>query len=548
MQVARQTFLKRGRLGILTRLLPVRKPENAAVGELDLALSKSKVCLVDVPAPPAPATTEDLVLSKSKVCRIVVPPPTAPATTKDLCPPVALLGEFSMAVRQKRRATCPVAKCRHTFFVEVAVDPTGRKAEFTCPSCSHGFEIDPQSLLSTEDLTHWFVSQLERPGILAVGVDLCAPRRSGKEYVETKEELERTSTDLEQDCIHGAPKWWCSICREQEREEREHRSSTVDIFDLILPILQPPLGESFDNPVQLPKELKDFQRSGVKFLAEHDAALLADEMGLGKTVQAITAARLLFRMGKVAKGLVLCPRSVLTDWEEHIHEWASELRVVKVRGTKEERQVKWSLPAHLYLTTYESLRQDLSGSLRNDVTVEADGRHVMMCPCEGCSARVSVEERYFGIRVTCSICKQDFTYNPILDTAPKQFDLVVLDEAQRIKNPNTDISRAVRKVEAHHRWGLSGTPLENRLDELISVFAYLKPGLLHYNDSARPSYVKETIRPYMLRRRKAEAMPQLPEKWTDVLRLDLTRAQRVTNECTLFVAFPGRAVPRLVSA
>jgi SNF2 family DNA or RNA helicase len=382
-----------------------------------------------------------------------------------------------------------------------------------------------------EDLTSWFVSQLERPGIQVFDVDLSTPRRSGKGYDEPSEELKPTSADLDQDCIHGVPKWWCATCMEQDRKQREYRSTHFDVFDLILPILQPPLGEDFDNPVQFPKELKDFQRSGVKFLAEHDSALLADEMGLGKTVQAITAARFLFRMGRVDKGLILCPRSVLADWEEHLREWASELRVVKVRGTKEQRQVMWSLPAHLYLTTYETLRQDLGGSLcSQDVTVNADGSHVITCPCEGCSQKLTVKERLFGVEVSCPTCKQDFTYNPILDTAPKQFDLVILDEAQRIKNPDTDISRAVRKVEAQHRWGLSGTPLENRLDELISIFAYLKPGLFRHNDSAWPSYVKQSIRPYVLRRRKAEALPELPAKWTDVIRLDLTEAQRVAYD------------------
>jgi superfamily II DNA or RNA helicase len=531
MQAARQPFLRRGRQGIFARLLPVRRPKNAAVGELDLSLSRPQVCLLDVPPPPAPATTEDLALRKSRVCRIVVPPALAPQTTKDLCLPAAPVEGIPVLVGQRRRVTCPVSKCGCTFFTEVAVPMDGRRTKLACPTCSHRFEIDLQALPSTEDLTRWFVSLLDRPEILTYDVDLSAPRKSGKEYGDANEDFGQTRTDLNQVCIHGAPKWWCSICQGQEREERDRRSSQFDVFDLILPILQPPLGDRFDDPVQFPKDLKDFQRAGVKFLAEHNAALLADEMGLGKTVQAITAARLLFRMGKVAGGLVLCPRSVLADWERHLHEWAPELRVEKVRGTKEQRRVKWSLPAHVYLTTYESLRQDLSGTLcKQDVAIGADGSHVITCPCDGCSQRLTLTERLFGIAVTCPTCKRSFTYNPLLDTAPKHFDLVVLDEAQRIKNPNTDISQAVRSLEAHHRWGLSGTPLENRLDDLVSIFAYLKPGLLRQNDAARPAYVKESIKPYLLRRRKAEAMPEMPEKKIDVLWLDLTQAQRETYD------------------
>jgi len=128
------------------------------------------------------------------------------------------------------------------------------------------------------------------------------------------------------------------------------------MFDIIFPILQPPLGENFDSPIAFPSDLYPFQRNGVKFLAENERALLADEMGLGKSIQTIVALRVLFRKGEITNGLILCPKSLLTDWEKKLWDWAPEIRVIKVRGSREQRQISWNTSAHLYLTTYETLR------------------------------------------------------------------------------------------------------------------------------------------------------------------------------------------------
>jgi SNF2 family DNA or RNA helicase len=206
----------------------------------------------------------------------------------------------------------------------------------------------------------------------------------------------------------------------------------------------------------------------------------SDEMGLGKSIQAIAAIRFLFRKGDIINGLILCPKSVLTDWEKKLWDWAPELRVIKVRGTKEQRQISWSTPAHIYLTTYETLRQDLGNLLGN---------------------------------------------SDIGNIAKKEFDITILDEIQKIKNPSADVTRATRQINARWRWGLSGTPLENRLEELISIFAYLKPGLLHYDDVTRPLKVKKTIEPYFLRR-KADALPEFPKVTHDEVWLELTDTQR----------------------
>src|SRR5207249_11020461 len=141
------------------------------------------------------------------------------------------------------------------------------------------------------------------------------------------------------------------------------------------------------------------------WLVQQRQALLADEMGLGKSIQAIVGMRVLFRQAKILSTLILCPKSVLTDWERKLRTWSPGLRIQGVRGQRELRALLWSSEAHVHLATYESLRQD--------------------------SDLVGLD----------------------------RFDLVVVDEIQRIKNPETGVAQSVRRLEPSIRWGLSGTPL-----------------------------------------------------------------------------------------
>ena len=396
--------------------------------------------------------------------------------------------------------------------------------------------VDLKTLLKNqmvEDLTIWLREQPSYPEIEAFSLLLDIPRRAGKSYAQAEEKGKQLPLfppdEGEKTCIHGLKKGQCFICIQKERQDRERSTSHADPFDLIFPVLQPPLGENFDSPIAFPpgEELYPFQREGVKFLANHKLALLGDEMGLGKSIQAIVATRLLLRMGKVTNGLLLCPKSVLTDWEKKLWDWAPEIRVMKIRGSKEQRQISWDSPAHIYLTTYETLRQDLHGSIKNtDVIINSDGSHTISCPNNECSQRLLVKNELFGKQLVCPTCKHEFVYSPVEDIAKKKFDLIILDEIQKIKNPGAAITKATRQIDARFRWGLSGTPLENRLEELISIFAYLKPGFLRYEDAARPLKVKEAIKPYFLRRRKTDALPELPKKFSEEVWLDLLPAQR----------------------
>lgn len=345
-------------------------------------------------------------------------------------------------------------------------------------------ELSPDLCLMTPEVYSYYPAlRLPETDFPSLFTPLPDPRCAGKVYDQQLEAEPVTQPGLpelvtDEICKHGIKKKWCSDCQE-ERRKRERLTHPKDVayvnpFDLILPILEPPLGEEFNSPFCFAsgQSLYSFQIPGVRFLVEHENALLGDEMGLGKTIQAIVAARVVFRQGRAARGLILCPKSVVPDWGKALWEWAPELHVRKVRGPKEQRVSLWRSPAHLYLTTYETLRQDID------------------------------------------------------DIPRKGFDLCILDEIVKIKSPDAGVTKATRQIQAPIRWGLSGYPLENKLEELVTIFGYIKPGLLRSYHANAPRLVKDAIAPYFLRRRKLDVLKELPEKISIIRWLELTPAQR----------------------
>jgi len=226
-------------------------------------------------------------------------------------------------------------------------------------------------------------------------------------------------------------------------------------------------------------ELYGYQEQGVQFLLEHPVALLGDEMGLGKSIQAIAAMRLLINRGEVQHALILCPKTLVADWMAKLRRWAPDLPVALLDGKKKSRIWAWQrgdLPVSL--TAYETFREDLKQGLAD----------------------------------------------------PNRFDMVILDEVQRIKNPDSVTHQAVARIPAAWRWGLSGTPLENRVKELVGVFAYLKPGLLPPDRPYPPGLLPKIIAPYVLRRCKADVLHHLPPKEHKVEWLELGHFQRLAYE------------------
>jgi SNF2 family DNA or RNA helicase len=231
---------------------------------------------------------------------------------------------------------------------------------------------------------------------------------------------------------------------------------------LLLPILQVSVDPTWSKELDFPPDCQPYpyQWEGVRALADSDGFLLADDMGTGKTIQALLAARLLFQKGLIKTMLVVAPISVLPQWKREAARWARLLMVDLVRGTPDDRKALWLKPGHVKLTAYETLRQD-----------------------------------------------QDW----LEQKQSLKFDLIVLDEAQRIKNPGTATAQAVKRIEATRRWGLTGTPLENRIEEVRAICSYIRPDLLK-NATLTPQRVKKLLKPHLLRRRKEEVLKELPPK------------------------------------
>ena len=306
-----------------------------------------------------------------------------------------------------------------------------------------------------------------------------------KKFKQEKLPFDPQSVD-KTECKHGAPRYACAICDDEEEKRKLKRNpyrkkiKTVNVFDLLLPFLQPPFEHMLDQPILFPPGLRpyDYQVEGIRFLVDGTSALLGDEMGLGKTIQTIVGIRILVRRRKIKKILILCPLSLLGNWEREIKKWAPELIVLKVRGAKDLREWLWKSRSIVYLTTYETLRGDMG---RNWVSTTG-------------------------------------------------FNLVVLDEIQRIKNPDAGISREVRKLGPHYRWGLSGTPLENKIDDVIAIFRFLGPNIFERDREYSSYHVRRIIKPYFLRRRVQDVRDELPDKHVSEIWLDLNDYQRQTYD------------------
>lgn len=268
------------------------------------------------------------------------------------------------------------------------------------------------------------------------------------------------------------------IVAPSQRRPMGKTPSGLNPFELLLPILLPPEGSAELEGLLLPSPLYDFQNGGIAFLGNNESALLGDDMGLGKTVQAIVALRLLVRTGRIRGGLIISNKAVLPQWKRHLVDWAPDVVWYAVDGLRDRRQVLWQslsgstgMRCHVLLATYETIRQD----------------HELL--------------------------------------SESMFDLVILDEVQRIKNLDIGITRAIKSLKAERRWGLSGTPLENRIEDLHSIFSFLKPGLVRESD-LYPSTIRNKIAPYFLRRRKEDVLKDLPPKSVQDQWLDLSTAQR----------------------
>ncbi len=235
--------------------------------------------------------------------------------------------------------------------------------------------------------------------------------------------------------------------------------------------------------------LYPYQREGMLHLAFGGRALLADEMGLGKTIQAIAACALLHRVGQARRVLIVTPASLKTEWEEQIHRF-TPLPLQVVFGGRRARLSAYENAPFFTLVNYEQMRTD---------ALDVNAR-----------------------------------LRP---------DIIVLDEAQRIKNWASKTAQAVKRLQSPFAFVLTGTPIENRLDELYSLISFLDPAifgpLFRFNrefydldNRGRPEFarslarVHERIRPLLLRRRKSDVETELPDRTDRNLFIQLTETQR----------------------
>ena len=232
-----------------------------------------------------------------------------------------------------------------------------------------------------------------------------------------------------------------------------------------------------DGGLSWPGELMPFQKDGVRALLVNDRLLLADDMGLGKTVQAVAALRILRMQREVKACLVAAPASLLDQWRRELAKWAPELSAIIIRGTTTDRDWQWNAAKDVALISYDTLRADFSRGTQ-------------------------------------------------LPLHRRTWDLVVADEAQRIKNRN-DTSDALKGLRRRRSWALTGTPIENHEEELASILEFVDHdvggSVTRYSPGVR---LQTRHRELQVRRKKTEVLPDLPPKQTTKVTIDLNPRQR----------------------
>jgi len=228
---------------------------------------------------------------------------------------------------------------------------------------------------------------------------------------------------------------------------------------------------------KLPFPLRDYQSEGVNFLVTQKNILLADEMGLGKTIQTIISIRILFQEKEIKNCLIVVPVSLISNWVYEFSIWGGAIKPKIIYGNQKKRLTLYSMQSPVQIVSYESIRNDLD----------------------------SIVDKKF-------------------------YDLVVLDEAQRIKNDSSITARNIKKIPRTYSWALTGTPLENNIEDIASIFGFVKPKTISKYDF--PREIKEKIDKFTIRRRKRDVLTELPDIIEQTIRIRLSPKQWTTYENT----------------
>ena len=265
-----------------------------------------------------------------------------------------------------------------------------------------------------------------------------------------------------------------------------------DVQQLAFDLTHP---EEFSPPkLQVKADLRDYQETGVKWLSMLDkygfGGILADDMGLGKTLQTISF--LSSRIDDSKKVLILAPSSLIYNWSDEFAKFAPHLDVAVVYGLKNVRDELIAEKHQITITSYASFRQDV--------------------------------EEY----------------------RDNHFQYLILDEAQVMKNDQTKIAQYLRDFEVEHTYALSGTPIENNLGELWSIFQIVMPGLLPSKKEflkLPAEKVARYIKPFVMRRKKEDVLQELPDLIEVAYRNELADSQK-----TIYLALLKQMQDRIIHA
>jgi SNF2 family DNA or RNA helicase len=266
--------------------------------------------------------------------------------------------------------------------------------------------------------------------------------------------------------------------KKQAKTRLEPPSDVIKLEDRLFFMLQPPLESLLSgSSMEFPFEPFSFQYAGIGFLFPRYSAILADEMGLGKTMQAITSIRMLLRTGNAKQILLICPKPLVTNWQREFKTWAPEVTLAVIAGNQRQREWHWRLnPAMVKIANYELLTRD---------------------------------DRY-------------------VTESRDMFDLVVLDEAQRIKNRTNATSQVVHRIPRKRSWALTGTPIENGIEDLVGICEFVSPGIVQTGMS--PREVRGRVKDLILRRTKDLVMKDMPPRLLRDAEIDLSAEQSASYQ------------------
>ncbi|MEC7929714.1 MAG: DEAD/DEAH box helicase [Pseudomonadota bacterium] len=227
-------------------------------------------------------------------------------------------------------------------------------------------------------------------------------------------------------------------------------------------------------------KVKNYQVEGIKWLQEENGRLLADDMGLGKTMQTILAVKEAIMLGQVKNILIICPRSLMHNWQSEIKLWAPSLTSILITNIKNNSEVWHKVygKSHFYITNYD---------------------HIRKLP-------------------TC-----------LLQSPP---DIVIADEAHKLRKSSSQVNKSISKIKPKRFWALSGTPIEKDTDDLATIMQLIKPNFSSSLKKLSASSIRSLSKQHILRRVKKDVLKSLKKKNSQTYYISLNKKQNTAYKAT----------------